>query len=141
MGYSNPKFIVQLGTELVSPEQIINEAASQARVECSPFRVAGNGTEYLEVHGDADTFYCFGGSVDLYVNGFRILTVQHEPSQRQIVLKDNDKRPPTILATLTISEQIIKGSDDHSSTVNALKALIFKFLESKSVLRKVMRFS
>ena len=59
--FFNPKFHVQTGTSLVSPEQIINDATSQARLECGPIPIPGKYSEYLHIEGDAGPYLSLGG--------------------------------------------------------------------------------
>ena len=140
LDYSNEKFLFQGRISLATPEEIINEAASKARVECGLFYFPGDYGEYfkIEEYGSPLPFSGLGGCIDIYLNEKRIFTVVHKPSEKQIVLIDNDKRTPTILATLSVSEPIDQNSDDHKNTVNALKALIMKYVKSKAkvMLRK-----
>ena len=49
--------------------------------------------------------------MDLDVNWVRVLTVQHDNIKKAIVLENNDKNPPEILATLNISGSIKNFSE------------------------------
>jgi len=138
--YSNEKFLFQGGISLATPEEIIDEAASKARVECGVFHFPGDYGEYfkIEKYHSPLPFSGLGGCIDIYLNEKPIFTVVHKPSEKQIVLIDHNKRTPTILATSSVSEPIDQNSDDHKNTVNALKALIMKYVKSKAkvMLRK-----
>ena len=135
--YSNEKFLFQGGISLATPE---DEAASKARVECGVFHFPGDYGEYfkIEEYESPLPFSGLGGCIDIYLNEKRIFTVVHKPSEKQIVLIDYNRSTPTILADLSVSEPIDQNSDDHKNTVNALKALIMKYVKSKAkvMLRK-----
>ena len=81
---SNEKFLFQGGISLVTPEEIINDAASEARVECGVFHFPGKYGEYfhIEEYETPSPFSSLGGCVDLYLNETRIFTVVHKPSEK-----------------------------------------------------------
>jgi hypothetical protein len=50
-------------------------------------------------------FRHFGGQVNLDVNYQRVLTVAYEPPTSEILIKNNNKQPPEILATVKVPEK------------------------------------
>jgi hypothetical protein len=73
-------------------------------------------------------FRHFGGQVDLDVNYKRVLTVAYEPKTSEILIKNNDKRLPEILATVKVPEKIISDSPEQFQHANIVKDLIINFV-------------
>jgi hypothetical protein len=124
--YHNSKFIADIGYKsVVSAEDYITEACRQACIECERFNLI-TGFQYLRMGmpAAAPSYGGFGGYVDLDVNRLRVLTVKHNKRKKEIELQDNDKKPPKILATLSIDEDAEENSPYHRNTVRALKELI-----------------
>jgi hypothetical protein len=137
-GYHNSKFIADIGYKsVVSAEDFITEACRQACIECERFNLI-TGFQYLRMGMPAAPSYGFGGYVDLDVNRLRVLTVMHNKMKKEIELQDNDKKPPKILATLSIDEDAEENSPYHRNTVRALKELILSLVKSNDRLLELM---
>ena len=140
LGYHNSKFIADIGYKsVVSAEDFITEACRQACIECERFNLI-TGFQYLRMGmpAAAPSYGGFGGYVDLDVNRLRVLTVRHNKMKKEIELQDNDKKPPKILATLSIDENAEENSPYHRNTVRALKELILSLVKSNDRLLELM---
>ena len=139
LGYHNSKFIADIGYKsIVSAEDFITEACTQACIECERFNLI-TGFQYLRMGMPAAPSYGgFGGYVDLDVNRLRVLTVRHNKMKKEIELQDNNKKPPKILATLSIDEDAEENSPYHRNTVRALKELILSLVKSNDRLLELM---
>jgi hypothetical protein len=140
LGYHNSKFIADIGYKsVVSAEDFITEACRQACIECERFNLI-TGFQYLRMGmpAAAPSYGGFGGYVDLDVNRLRVLTVKHNKRKEEIELQDNDKKPPKILATLSIDEDAEENSPYHRNTVRALKELILSLVKSNDRLLELM---
>jgi hypothetical protein len=140
LGYHNSKFIADIGYKsVVSAEDFITEACRQACIECERFNLI-TGFQYLRMGmpAAAPSYGGFGGYVDLDVNRLRVLTVKHNKRKKEIELQDNDKKPPKILATLSIDEDAEENSPYHRNTVRALKELILSLVKSNDRLLELM---
>jgi hypothetical protein len=138
--YHNSKFIADIGYKsVVSAEDYITEACRQACIECERFNLI-TGFQYLRMGmpAAAPSYGGFGGYVDLDVNRLRVLTVKHNKRKKEIELQDNDKKPPKILATLSIDEDAEENSPYHRNTVRALKELILSLVKSNDRLLELM---
>ena len=138
LGYHNSKFIAEIGYKsVVSAEDYITEACRQACIGCECFNLI-TGFQYLRMGMPAAPSYGFGGYVDLDVNSFQVLTVKHNKRTKEIELQDNDKKPPKILATLSIDEDAEENSPYHRNTVRTLKELILSLVKSNGRLLELM---
>ena len=63
----------------------------------------------------------FGGQVDLDVNYKRVFKVAYDTKNSEILIKNNDKRPPEILATVKVPEQVICDSPEQFQYANIVK--------------------
>ena len=136
--HHNSKFISEVGYKsIVVAEDFITEACRQACTECGRFNLI-TGFQYLRMGMPAALSYCFWGFVDLDVNRLQVLTVMHNMKKKEIELRDNDQKPPKILATLSIEEDTEENSPYHKNKVWGLKELILSLVKSNDRLLELM---
>ena len=82
--------------------------------------------------------YHFGGQVDLDVNYKRVLTVAYDTENSEILIKNNDKRPPEILATVNVPEQVIGDSPQQFHYANIVKHLIINLVSVSDNLKSMI---
>ena len=109
------------------PEDIINKASRMACRLHGPILLR-NGTQYLRMGLPAARNYGFGGYLDLDVNRVRVLTMVYDMRKNEMVLKDNDKQPPEILATVKVPRLCIEDSPEPIAYVKSVKEPILNFV-------------
>ena len=90
------------------PETIINIACHDACKYFTPIKLSNGHSLFLGMGVPAKRDSCFrhfGGQVNLDVNYKRVLTVAYEPPTSEILIKNNNKQPPEILATVKVPEK------------------------------------
>jgi hypothetical protein len=123
------------------PETIVNIASHLACKEFPSIRLRDGYDHRLRMGMPAkrsEYIKHFGGAVDLNVNYERVLTVAYEPKTSEILIKNNDMRPPEILATVKVPEQIIGDSPDQFQYANMVKDLIINFVSLSDKLKSMI---
>jgi len=123
------------------PETIINIACHMACNKFPKIKLSNGWSLRLQMGMPAkrsEYIKHFGGAVNLDVNHKRVLTVAYEPETSEILIKNNDKRPPEILATVKVPEQVIGDSPEQFHYANIVKDLIINFVSVSDNLKSMI---